>query len=445
MDELTHAGSATVAKRSCGDADVIEEMNRDCFCITLDPNALRHELEADFGARGLTRPLLETHPHLFASLPVFVSRRHVERMAEIIAAVESVVGMDMYRSTVQQWAPEIAAFDPGPRGVFLGYDFHLDAAGPRLIEINTNAGGALLNTVLGRAQRQCCEAMTDLTPGTAGFNAIESAMLEMFTAEWRLQRGSAELKCIAIVDDDPGQQYLLPEFLLFQQLFRRGGIEAIITDPEEFALRQEGLWHASQRIDLVYNRLTDFSLQLPQHSALRSAYLNGQVVLTPHPRAHALYADKRNLAALTDTAQLFTWRVPESTVATLLAGIARTTIVAPEAADQLWGNRRKLFFKPASGFGSKAVYRGDKLTRRVWEEILAGDYVAQAFVPPSERIIRDAASPLALKLDLRSYIYEGKVQMLAARLYQGHTTNFRTPEGGFATVFYPQPVDAATA
>ena len=93
-----------------------------------------------------------------------------------------------------------------------------------------------------------------------------------------------------------------------------------------------------------------------------------------------------------------------------------------------------------SYFGNAwAVYRGDKLTRRVWEEIRAGDYVAQAFVPPSERSIRDAASPLALKLDLRNYVYDGKVQMLAARLYQGQTTNFRTPEGGFATVFYPKP------
>ena len=437
MNELTHAGGAAVATSGCADADVIEQMNRDCFCITLDSSALRRELEADFGARGLTRPLLESHPHLFASLPVFVSRNHVERMAQIIAAVESVVSLDVYRSTVQQWAPGIAAFDLGPRGVFLGYDFHLDAAGPQLIEINTNAGGALLNTVLGRAQRQCCEAMTDLTPGTAGFDAIESAMLDMFITEWRMQRGTRELKCIAIVDDDPGAQYLLPEFLLFQQLFCRGGLEAVIADPQELALRPDGLWHGNSRIDLVYNRLTDFSLQLPQHSALRSAYLDGQVVLTPHPRAHALYADKRNLAVLTDAERLRNWRVPESIATTLLGGIARTQWVARENADSLWNNRRKLFFKPATGYGSKAVYRGDKLTRRVWEEVLAGDYVAQAFVPPSERAF-DSASPLALKLDLRNYVYHGKVQLLAARLYQGQTTNFRTPQGGFATVFYPQ-------
>jgi hypothetical protein len=420
------------------DPDTIEALNRDCICITLDHAALRRELEADFGARGLAQRLLESHPHLFAALPVFVSRHHIERMAQIIAAVETVVRLDAYRDTVLQWAPEIAAIDPPPRGVFLGYDFHLDPAGPQLIEINTNAGGALLNTVLGRAQRACCEAMAELVPGPAEFASIEAAMLDMFIEEWRMQRAAREMNRVAIVDDDPHAQYLYPEFLLFQQLFRRGGIDAIITDPRQLVLRQDGLWHGSSKIDLVYNRLTDFSLQLPAHAGLRSAYLNGQVVLTPHPRSHALYADKRNLAVLTDPEQLRVWGVPDDVATTLLAGIARTQRVSPEDADRLWSNRRKLFFKPATGYGSKAVYRGDKLTRRVWEEVLAGNYVAQSFVPPSERNIRDAASPLALKLDLRNYVYNGNVQMLAARLYQGQTTNFRTPEGGFACVFYPR-------
>ena len=40
-----------------------------------------------------------------------------------------------------------------------------------------------------------------------------------------------------------------------------------------------------------------------------------------------------------------------------------------------------------------------------------------------------------MKADLRSYTYDGKVQLVAARLYQGQTTNLRTPGGGFAPVF----------
>ncbi|MFC6673739.1 hypothetical protein [Marinobacterium aestuariivivens] len=101
----------------------------------------------------------------------------------------------------------------------------------------------------------------------------------------------------------------------------------------------------------------------------------------------------------------------------------------------MWSERRRLFFKPASGYGSKAAYRGDKLTRRVWDQILAGRYVAQTLVMPGERRVDQADAVSPLKFDLRNYAYQGKVQWVAARLYQGQTTNFRTPGGGFAPVY----------
>ena len=40
-----------------------------------------------------------------------------------------------------------------------------------------------------------------------------------------------------------------------------------------------------------------------------------------------------------------------------------------------------------------------------------------------------------LKVDIRAYAYAGEIQLLAARLYTGQTTNFRTSGGGFAPVF----------
>ncbi len=42
-----------------------------------------------------------------------------------------------------------------------------------------------------------------------------------------------------------------------------------------------------------------------------------------------------------------------------------------------------------------------------------------------------------MKVDVRNYAYDATVQLQAARLYQGQTTNFRTPGGGFAPVFCP--------
>jgi hypothetical protein len=71
----------------------------------------------------------------------------------------------------------------------------------------------------------------------------------------------------------------------------------------------------------------------------------------------------------------------------------------------------------------------------VWNEILKGEYVAQELVPPSTRLIQNTDDQTDLKLDIRAYVYEGKIQLLAARLYSGQTTNFRTSGGGFAPVF----------
>ena len=118
----------------------------------------------------------------------------------------------------------------------------------------------------------------------------------------------------------------------------------------------------------------------------------------------------------------------------LLSGIAHTVSVNPDDSETLWITRKQLFFKPAKGYGSKAAYRGDKLTRRVFGEILQGDYVAQTLVQPSERQLEVENKIVDFKLDLRHYVYKGQTQLISARLYQGQTTNFRTPGGGFAQV-----------
>ena len=75
-------------------------------------------------------------------------------------------------------------------------------------------------------------------------------------------------------------------------------------DARELLWREGRLWHGTQPVEMVYNRLTDFYLEEPVHAALRAAYEAGAVVLTPHPRAHALYADKRNLITLSDDSTL---------------------------------------------------------------------------------------------------------------------------------------------
>jgi len=261
--------------------------------------------------------------------------------------------------------------------------------------------------------------------------SLEETFFETFASEWRRAGRNGLPQRVAIVDDAPEGQFLYPEFLLFAQLFRRFGVDAEVVAAEKLAFEGGVLRDARGPLDLVYNRLTDFAFAMPQHAALRAAYLARAAVITPHPRAHALYADKRNLVLLTDAAKLRSWGACPSTVDVLLQGVPRTRIVAAADAELLWAQRRGLFFKPATGYGSKAAYRGDKLTRRVWAEILSGEYVAQELVPPGERRVGPDA---VMKVDVRNYVYAGQVQLLAARFYQGQTTNFRTAGGGFAPV-----------
>lgn len=414
-----------------------EHLNATCRCISLNRQSLRDELMALDLNGELYRMLTEERPHLFAESAVFVSEDYLNRQLQIIAALERVIAMPAYQQHVLAYAPESAQFLPLAQGVFLGYDFHLSADGPKLIEINSNAGGALVNALLMRAQNNCCERVDCRYTGKIAFpeqtgRQPEALFLEMFYQEWRFERGDQPLVSIAIVDDDPKTQYMLPEFILFQRLFESHGITAVICDPRELAYHDGALWCGELRIDMVYNRLTDFGLENEKSRAMRAAYLERRVVLTPHPRNHALYADKRNLALLCDPDFLATIGVDLKTRVMLQQGIAHTFRVKLEDGEELWSRRKQLFFKPAKGYGSKAAYRGDKVTRGVFNELLQHDYVAQTLVKPSERQLEIDHEIVDLKLDLRHYVYRGHTQLVCARLYQGQTTNFRTPGGGFA-------------
>lgn len=412
----------------------IEHLNIDCTCVTLDRNALCKAAEEIVGDAAFCSNLAASHPHLLSAQPMFLSADHAAQMQVILTAIESVVARPPYRQTVLATAPPIARYEPGPIGVFMGYDFHLGETGPRLIEINTNAGGALLNAYLLQAQRACCAAMVT-SPSTPDPTAIRSRFVADFHAEWRRQGRTTPLRTVAILDDAPTEQYLYPEFVMFQRLLKANGIHAIIADPTECTHHDAALWHNGHKIDLVYNRLTDFDFASPQTRQLREAYLAGDVSVSPNPHAHALYANKANLATLTNAALLRQWGVPDATIATLNAGIPRTQRITDANRAELWAARKTLFFKPTAGYGGKATYRGDKITHKVWADIATSDYVAQDLVTPSTRSIAIDGQLQNLKADLRAYTYAGEIRLLAARLYQGQTTNFRTPGGGFAPVF----------
>lgn len=417
-------------------ADFAEWMNKQCHCVGLDKAQLHTSLNSTFQDKTLYQWIEETRPNLFSSTMVYLARRHVDTMVNIVDAIHRIAANAHYQQHVLSWAPDIARPPQQNSGVFFGFDFHLGEDGPKIIEINTNAGGAMLNSILAKAQRACCAEVENLNTLPIDLAALDDGFVAMFKNEWRLAWPTFELKAIAIVDRDPTNQFLYPEFVLFQQLFEQHGVRCFILDPSELHFTGEGLCYNNNRIDLVYNRLTDFYLIDPENSALRQAYENRSVVVTPHPNSYALLADKRNLTALCDADLLRKWHVEERDISIITQGVATTHLVTKENIDDLWQERKHYFFKPATGFASKAVYRGDKITRRVWGEIAQQDYVAQRLVLPSERDVIVSGEAVPLKFDVRCYVYEGKIQLIAARLYQGQTTNFRTQGGGFAPIFY---------
>ena len=265
---------------------------------------------------------------------------------------------------------------------------------------------------------------------------FDAAVIRQFEAEWRSQRGGERPSRIAIVDDQPMGQYLYPEFRLAQQLFEKQGIDAVILSPAELRYEAGVLYGNGLPVDMVYNRLVDFALDLPEHASLRKAWMEGGAVITPNPFAHGILADKRNLTVLSDRTLLEQWGLNPEDAITLEKAVPSTVHVSEENASLLWSQRRELFFKPVAGHGSKGVYRGSKLTKGTFANILESEYIAQTYVPPSERVVVTDGESQLLKVDVRLYTYRGEVIMAAARLYQGQTTNFRTPGGGFAPLFF---------
>jgi len=410
-------------------------LNAACQCIWLDRERLHTQLELATGNTGL---LLDERPGLAAGSVVFVDQQDAAAMDRTCALIHRALMSPAFARHVGAHSAQVANPARDSAGALLGFDFHLGSADPQLIEINTNPGGLLVNLELARALTACCDQvaapLARLASGSIGLDELATHVVGHFAAEWQRARGDARLETIAIVDDDPHGQFLFPEFVLYQRLFERAGWHAPIVDAAELEICDGRLVANGRRIDLVYNRVTDFYLAEPRHAALRRASEEDLAVVTPNPSTHARWADKRLLAWLRDEALLGEAGLDADERSHLLKTIPPTEIVTADAADDLWQRRKELFFKPVSGYGSKAAYRGDKLTRRTFEHILANRYVAQTLVPTSVRRVIADGQPMDLRVDVRNYGSAGATWLRAARLYRGQTTNFRTPGGGFASV-----------
>lgn len=374
----------------------------------------------------------EKYQHFFANYAnletIKLPKNIIEQMQNLITAVEKVITISNEKNNNSS---NSNIRNDNLKGIFMGYDFHLQNNNenknitPKLIEINTNAGGAFLNLCLLNAiYKNDKNNVAD---------KLANEFVAMFKNEFAIfSNNQKNLQTIAIVDENPSEQFLYPEFEICQKILAKNNIQTIISSPENLSIQNNNLYYNNSiKIDFVYNRLTDFYLRSnAKNNALLTAYQNDFAAISPNPKIYDLYANKNNLINLSNADFLDNLNIDNQSKNILLKHIPKILKVKNNDTEYLWKQRKNLFFKTAEGYGSKAVYRGDKLTKKVFAEIIESDaYLAQEIIPPSEHLLKNINA--VMKADFRCYCYNGKIQLVVARLYQGQTTNFRTENGGF--------------
>jgi len=356
---------------------------------------------------------------------VEVSRQDLRRMLQLVRLIDRLSRNAAYRELVYPQVPAAARFDPGHDAVMMCYDFHLTADGPRLIEVNTNAGGGLF-AALAHAPDSPVSADV-LRP------ALRQRLLQTFANEMQQFSGGDKLRParLVVVDDAPQEQFLYPEMQAFVELFNAWGVPAAIVTPQQLQASAAGVLYQGAPVDMIYNRHCDFYLESEAMAGVRDAYLAGKVCLTPNPHAYGLLADKRRMTLWSDPAAQQALGLTPAECDLLTAVVPKSFLLEAGDSDQIWQERKTWVFKPVDSFGSRGVLLGNKISRTRFEQLPPTTTLVQQLVPPSQS---EVAGFEPMKTDLRLYAYRGRSLGLAARLYRGQVTNLRTEGGGFAPV-----------
>ena len=349
---------------------------------------------------------------LASEKPVAISRADFETMLNFSRAIFQLKDNRAYLSSLASLLPEAAHIPTQWPSVLMGFDFHLTEEGPKLIEINNNAGGLYIGG--GRWLPQTDLAMAGVC------ETLEKRLLAMFPNQW---------KAIAIMDEDVQNQFMYPEMCAYADLLRQAGRKVWTCSPEELVLTGQGLCLEGERIDAIYNRHTDFYLEEDSLSHIRAAYERGQVVLNPHPRSYALIGDKSRMADWWEPG-LLEGCVDPQTLALIRQVTPETRRMAGLDTDRLWSERSQWVFKPTARHGGKGVVLGKGISRKRFNELDVDETIVQQLVPASTIELAGRE----LKLDIRLYMHGSKLIALAGRVWAGQVTNFREPGSGWVSL-----------
>lgn len=353
--------------------------------------------------------------NLLCPQPIPLPKDLIGEFQAAIHAFHTLRSDPIYISKYQKELSELEIKDPGNKSLFMSYDFHITSESkPKLIEINTNAAFLTLGNYLYEAHG---------LPTGLSFK-IED-LKELFLDELKYQNKNITNPKILIVDEKPREQKMFLEFLIIQELLQSFGWTCEIDDVANYS---------RHKVDLVYNRYTDFFLKNPEVQDLRKDFLSRAVCVSPNPFEYFLLADKQRMI---DWGQESFWldlNFPEQLKNKIHAVLPRTLSFKPELKDEIWSQRKHLFFKPKNSYGSKQSYKGASISRKAFDDVSNEHFLAQEFVPAPELVLETPDGPQSFKFDLRCYAYRDQLQMVIARVYQGQVTNLKTKWGGFAPI-----------
>ena len=347
---------------------------------------------------------------LASEKPVRISASDFDRMYGFVQRMWDLKQRPEYAQALQDRLPSAAGIDPGAPGILMGYDFHLTGEGPKLIEINNNAGGLYMGDHLWLPQPDlpCWDEV------------LVRRLCRMFPDHWQQ---------MAIMDEDVSTQFMYPEMLAYAELLGMGGRKVLVLSPEDIGLQADGLYAGGMKLDGIYNRHTDFYLQTPQLAHVRSAFQQGLVQLNPHPRSYALLGDKGRMVDWW-SAGLLEGMLPPEEVESIRSIVPETRWLGDVQEDIAWGERKDWVFKPAARHGGKGVLLGKAMSRKRFAELDPHDTVMQRYVRASEIELNGAS----FRFDIRLFTHGPELVALAGRVWQGQMTNFRSEGSGWVPI-----------
>jgi len=344
---------------------------------------------------------------LASETPIPVSHNHFSRMYRFVCVMWQLKQHPEYLAGLQSELPETAGIEPEIPSVLMGYDFHLTPDGPKLIEINNNAGGLYIDDGRWLPQPALPEWHEPLT----------ARLCNMFPATWRH---------IAIMDENVSQQYMYPEMLAYAELLENEGRNVCVVSPGDIKIQPDGLYVEEVRLDAIYNRHTDFYLEQPELAHIRKAFEKALVQLNPHPRSYALLGDKGRMVDWWKERFLEDF-LPQGELELIRNIVPESRRLKDVDSEAIWHERKQWVFKPAARHGGKGVVLGKAMSRKRFAGLAPEETILQRYVPPSMVDLKGEH----FKLDVRLYTHGSRLLALAGRIWQGQVTNFRTEGSGW--------------